>query len=637
MKKLLIALLMMLMCSLLFACVQDEPHGPTTNTATHTDDTHPAETEPSATEPSEALTDEEETPSAAEETTEGITEPAEPSPVVLYQLAPEKNSLMQSYVIKTSNGKLIVIDGGIDGEGKDRPPYMPAALRAIMGVGQDEYFEVEAWFLSHAHKDHMYELSKMLRDYSAESNYKINNIYFDFPEFGSSEYSAQNGDMEISQIKENINKYGEVISAEVRDGSTYYDDINGAVINAEAVSEGLSFEIDGVKIEVLQTWDPADGTSNLNDTSLVLRAWIGEQSVLFLNDLGSIGGRRLLTTYGDELKSDMVQMAHHGQAGVNKDVYDAIDADVHLWPTPIWVWNNANQTYQIDEVRKWLYGESFLTASEYDIVSCLYAKYPANSTRAVAWERVIDGMKIEFPYIVPERPEPETEPETEPEVIEPVEHDYVAEGLVAYYSGTQSTRGGHDKDSTEWEDLVGGRDMTITKNADNYFSDTGLRTKGAKHNFPQAIVDTVNGQAFTIEILLGDFVSVGNDFNTFINGSNDEIALFRRNSVDELELKFQINAGVRIKVKDCLNLLQNSLITITYAQNDVVRLYVNGEQVGETPTINGSLGASDLFIGHAAQNKQFDTTYRSVRFYDRALTAEEVAANAVVDEVLEKP
>ena len=148
------------------------------------------------------------------------------------------------------------------------------------------------------------------------------------------------------------------------------------------------------------------------------------------------------------------------------------------------------------------------------------------------------------------------------------------------------------------------------------------------------MIDTVNGQAFTVEILLGDFVSLGSDFNTFLNGSGDEIALFRRNSVNELELKFAINAGVRIKVKDCLNLLQNSLVTITYAQNDVVRMYVNGVLVGETPTINGSLGASDLFIGHTAANKAFDTTYRSIRFYDRALTAEEVMANAVVDGVV---
>ena len=559
MKKLFVAFLLVLTCARLFACTQDKPQESSTTPETPSDETRAPTTDPSET---VSDTEAEEATTAAEETTEEVTEPA-PTAVVLYQLAPEKNSLMQSYVIKTQSGKLIVIDGGIDGEGKDRDPYMPAALRAIAGVGEGEYFEVEAWFLSHAHKDHMYELSKMLRDYSQDSNYKINNIYFDFPEFGSSEYAGQNGDMEISQIRENINKYGEVIGAQVKDGSTYYDDINGAVINTESVAKGLSFDIDGIKIEVLQTWDVADGTSNINDTSIVLRFHIGEQSVLFLGDLGVNGGRRLLATYGDQLKSDIVQMAHHGQGGVSKDVYYAIDADVHLWPTPIWVWNNANKIYQIDEVREWLYGENFLEASEYDIVSSLYTRYPSNITKVLGWTRVLDYMKIEFPYIVPERPEPETEPETEPEVIEPVEHDYVSDGLVAYYSGTQNTRKGHDKDSAVWQDLISGYDMTVTKNDDNYFSDTGLRTKGAKHNFPNTVVDVINGKSFTIEVLLGDFISVGNDFNTFINGSGDEIALFRRNSVNELELKFAINAGVRIKVKDCLNLLQNSLVTIT--------------------------------------------------------------------------
>ena len=625
MKRALTLFLALLMCGLLFACT---PTDTTPVDTTASPDTHAPTEAPTA-----APTEPEET--TAENTTEEATtesaEPApEPSPVVLYQLAPEANSLMQSYVIKTSSGKLIVIDGGVDGEGKDRAPYMPTALRAIAGVGDGEYFEVEAWFLSHAHKDHTYELSKMLAEYSAESNYKIHNIYFDFPEFGTAEYPAQNADMDASKIVENINKYGEVIGK----GENYYDALNGAVINTAAVAEGLSFEIDGVKIDVLQTWDIADGTSNLNDTSIVLRFTIGEQTVLFLNDLGSIGGRRLLATYGDELKSDIVQMAHHGQAGVAKDVYAAIGAQIHLWPTPVWVWNNANKIYQIDEVRTWLYGETFLEADEYNIVAGLYTKYPASFTKVKAWEKVLDGMKIEFPYILPDRPCMVPEETQPPEEFTPVEHDYVSNGLVAYYSGTQNDRDGHNKDSDKWEDLVGGHDMTITKNDTNYFTDEGLKTANAKHNFPQAVVDTVNGEAFTVEILLGDFVSLGSDFNTFLNGSGDEIALFRRKSVNELELKFAINAGVRIKVKDCLNLLQNSLVTITYAQNDVVRMYINGELVGETPTISGSLGASDLFIGHNAANKAFDTTYRAVRFYDRALTAEEVMANAVVDGVM---
>ena len=628
MKKLLIVLLALMTCALLFACVKEAPD---TDTTAPSEEGTPAPTETPTETPTEP--DAEETTEAAEETTEEVTEP-EPSPVVLYQLVPEKNSLMQSYVIKTAHGKLIVIDGGIDGEGLDRAPYMPAALRAIAGVADGEYFEVEAWFLSHAHKDHIYELSKMMAEYTADSNYKINNIYFDFPEFGSAEYSGQNADMEASKIKENMNKYGEVIGATVKEGSTYYDDLNGAVINSEAVAKGLSFEIDGVKIDVLQTWDPADGTSNVNDTSIVLRFHIEEQTVLFLNDLGNIGGRRLLATYGDQLKSDIVQMAHHGQAGVNKDVYMAIDADVHLWPTPIWVWNNANKTYQIDEVREWLYGETFLTSSEYDIASCLYKKYPSRPTMAVAWEKVLDYMKIEFPYIVPERPEPETEPETEPEVIEPVEHDYVSNGLVAYYSGTQNDRDGHNKNSDKWEDLVGGHDMTITKNDTNYFTDAGLKTYNAKHKFPESVVNVVNGQAFTVEILFGDFVSKGADFNTFLNSSGDQVALFRRNSNNELELKFAINSGARIKIKGCLDLLQNSLITLTFEQNGKACIYVNGELKGEVATIAGSLGAPDLFIGHDAAAKTFDTTYRSIRFYDRALTAEEVAANAAVDGVV---
>ena len=190
MKALLSALLRACMCLSLLACTPDAQGGDQTQ-----GDGTTAPTEQGTPAPEETTEQ-----TTEEQTTDGEPEKPATTPVALYQLAPERDSLLQSYVIKTENGKLIVIDGGIDGAGKDRAPYMPTALRSVLGLGQDEYFEVEAWFLSHAHKDHMYELSKMLNEYSAESNYKINNIYFDFHEFGSEEYPAQNGDMEIYKI-----------------------------------------------------------------------------------------------------------------------------------------------------------------------------------------------------------------------------------------------------------------------------------------------------------------------------------------------------------------------------------------------------------------------------------------------------
>lgn len=317
-------------------------------------------------------------------------------PVELYQLAPENLSLMQCFVIKTRSGKLIVVDGGIDGEGRDREPYLPAALRAIAGVGEGEYFEVEAWFLSHAHKDHFYELAKMLNRYSKDSNYKINNFYFDFPDYGTEAFPHKNEDSTyLKKLKKGLNIYADVNQIAYSEGSSYYEELNGAFINADTVEKGLELEIDGVRIEVLQTWALSDG-SDVNSSSIVLRMWVDGQSVLFLNDLGAHGGERLLAK-GIDIKSDIVQMAHHGQAGVKEEVYKAIQSKVHLWVPPIWVWTNTT-TFRIGETRKWLYGEDFTEADQYNIVACLYKEYPKDPTSVSDWVKVKDYMKITLPY-----------------------------------------------------------------------------------------------------------------------------------------------------------------------------------------------------------------------------------------------
>ena len=42
------------------------------------------------------------------------------------------------------------------------------------------------------------------------------------------------------------------------------------------------------------------------------------------------------------LKCDIVQLAHHGQNGVDYEVYKALRPRVALWPTPQWLWDNNN-------------------------------------------------------------------------------------------------------------------------------------------------------------------------------------------------------------------------------------------------------------------------------------------------------
>ncbi len=328
--------------------------------------------------------------------TASASELIESGTVELYQLAPENQSLMESYVIKTNNGKLIVIDGGIDKEsaGLNRPPYLPAALRAIAGVGEGEYFEVEAWFLSHAHKDHFYELAKMLNEYDEDSNYKINNFYFDFPPYGEAGTIWENvlvGDEYFEALKSGFENYAEVNEIDVND--TYYDDLNGARVNATAISEDRDINIDGVRFEIMQTWCEEEGTSQLNNTSMILRMHAAGKSVLFLNDAYTKAGDRLVNTYGENLKSDYVQMAHHGQSGTDRNVYDKVDADFFLWPTPEWIWTNP-AVYAIDDVREWINGEDYSEPRENDLVAGMYDVYPDDPTVVADWEDVLPGMKI---------------------------------------------------------------------------------------------------------------------------------------------------------------------------------------------------------------------------------------------------
>lgn len=203
---------------------------------------------------------------------------------------------------------------------------------------------------------------------------------------------------------------------------------------------------------------------------------------------------------------------------------------------------------------------------------------------------------------------------------------YVTDGLVSLYKGE-----GNSPDATVWEDSVGDNHLPIAKDDKNYFTETGLAAEGAQHYFPRAIVDLVNGQAFTVEIAFGDFTSIGGDFNTFMNSANDNFALFRRNSNDNLEFKWAGKPGTsRPMVGDGLDLIDNGVIAITFEVGGSCCIYVDGTIVAKV-SADTAMGADNLFIGHASANKKYATVYKSIRFYDRALTPEEVADNAKVD------
>ena len=93
---------------------------------------------------------------------------------------------------------------------------------------------------------------------------------------------------------------------------------------------------------------------------MVIKFDTGNTTFLVLGDTGINSSKKLLETQKDKLKSDIVQMAHHGQQGATEELYKEINPRVCMWPTPTWLWNNdAGEGYNTGpwktvETREWM-------------------------------------------------------------------------------------------------------------------------------------------------------------------------------------------------------------------------------------------------------------------------------------------
>ncbi len=250
----------------------------------------------------------------------------------IHFLAQQTAAQMLGFVIETADGKIIVIDGGQEMEDVQ---HLLQVLRQITGQSVPT---VNAWFLTHPHYDHTGALINILTHCPDAVN--IEHVYLNFP---SRQFLARN-DGGIGAT--HIDKFYAVrhMIADIED----------------VVTQGDSYTIGGAVIDVLYSHDPAFTAEAYNDSSLVLRLTLAGQTVLFLADLAYAGGQKLLAMHGDALKSDFVQMAHHGQGGAGQQVYNAIAPKACFWATPRWIWDNdigagpGTHTWKTADTKQWM-------------------------------------------------------------------------------------------------------------------------------------------------------------------------------------------------------------------------------------------------------------------------------------------
>ena len=222
---------------------------------------------------------------------------------VLYQLC-ETSDLMMSFLIITKNNNAIVIDGG-------RSADMPLLKKHIGGR------HISAWILTHAHYDHVSGFLDEFRKNGA-ADFDIEKVYFNFPP------------MELTENK-NVPWYDGYFADMTGDLPAFYEVLPKFKDKAVIPQKGDTLKIDECEIEFLYTWHKGLTANVMNDSSLVFKVLTPNKSVLFLGDLGPEGGDILFYESHSKLKSDIVQMAHHGHSNVSMEVYAEIMPEACMW------------------------------------------------------------------------------------------------------------------------------------------------------------------------------------------------------------------------------------------------------------------------------------------------------------------
>jgi beta-lactamase superfamily II metal-dependent hydrolase len=241
----------------------------------------------------------------------------EPSLTIIGQSS--GNDVGQGYVFLLPDGRFIVQDGGYRNKNRADNIY-----KSILEIAPDpENIVIAAWFMSHPHIDHQQAIEEFLSKHKDDENLTIESFVLNYAPSSMYSYKRPDGYRETSG--ESVDNLFSLIKRCAPEAK---------IIKAHT-GQMIKYGEDAY-VEVLYTAEdylPAELFDYVNSTSLVIRVTVSDTAVLLLADTTHASGRIMEQTFGDYLRSDMVQLAHHGKAPSNSSLYELVKAEVLLWPT----------------------------------------------------------------------------------------------------------------------------------------------------------------------------------------------------------------------------------------------------------------------------------------------------------------
>jgi len=232
---------------------------------------------------------------------------------------------------------------------------------------------------------------------------------------------------------------------------------------------------------------------------------------------------------------------------------------------------------------------------------------------------------------------------------------YVEEGLAAWFDGINNSNGKHDAEAEYWKDLSGNVShldlWAMIREERACWEDNTLFIRPETGAYLELTREPiVSGalakEAYTLELAVKDIVySAEAQTLTLLSTANGEMEFyFDVSDPDNIRLIYRNRMNdICIPVAEGAEAyLHESTITVTYDETlfdgtedgqgtPNLVLYVNGKVVAAGES-SRSMCPDYVYLGHVKEAHRWGGGLYGLRFYDRALTAEEVAENAAADD-----
>jgi len=210
------------------------------------------------------------------------------------------------YTVRLADGRFIVIDGGM--AEYEEPQHFLEILHSQSAPGKKP--RIAAWFITHAHDDHFRLFIAACERFQGEI--EIESVVYNW---ASPERYVRSSD---------LTRFSAIIASNPQ-------------IRRITPHTGMRFVYPGAEFRVLYTHEDRcpDKLVNFNDTSTVMRMESLGRRVMWSGDCMWETAAVLCKNYDTSvLRSEFLQVAHHGYSGGSDAFYRAVDAEVLIWPCP---------------------------------------------------------------------------------------------------------------------------------------------------------------------------------------------------------------------------------------------------------------------------------------------------------------